>query len=48
MGVSLETIKVSLGYSSVKMTERYVHISGSKTKDASDHLAEQLKVVMNQ
>ena len=48
MGESLETIKVSLGHSSVKMTERYAHISGGKSKAASDHLAEQLQEVMNQ
>ena len=48
LGESLETIKVSLGHSSVKMTERYAHISGGKSKAASDHLAEQLQEVMNQ
>lgn len=48
LGESLETIKVSLRHSSVKMTARYAHIVGSKTKDASDHLAEQLRGVMNQ
>jgi integrase len=47
LGESLETIKVSLGHSSVKMTERYAHISGSKTKDASDQLAEHLKEAMD-
>jgi integrase len=47
LGESLETIKVSLGHSSVKMTERYAHIAGGKSKDASDHLAEQLQEVMN-